>query len=626
MNYKFIFCFFLILNCAYIVNAQDFNFRKIDTKAKKKEVKRMHDAIMSVPEPYKFGYGVRNDSIFYSFYNENYLRKIFKKNTFLKGYNDGVLIDILTKKECLSATDKLEFYKNRPAIFMRKSQIYKNMKKVDDNRIEVFCGVIPEEYKYKEIEMNITFVKRRMRVIRVITFNPFSHVSSVLPFINLVEMSVPKSADYVIVKKIEESFFYFEENKSILREHDKVGFLEQIKDQLNDGWTVTGAKLTAFASVEGKLEDNQTLYKDRAQTVENCIKGYLPDNYKIPVKMGENWRQFKREIKGTAADTLLRYSKEEVKKIINENNLNDEMEHYLAPQRYVKLTTRLEKQMLAVDYSDLALLRSFEDGLREKRLKINDLKSNQAMIIKRILDKKIDFKEYLKIEIPDHSSLIDLKFNNLLLKTKLYPHADSVIIAYDKMIKLKPNDNRLKYNWVVYKQLYHRYEEKSFERIKKYTSILKNGEFNTERLELNNLLIELKHAPFKPKHRENIETKILNMIDSMKLRDKEKITIAYYTVSANSLKPTIKLMEELIDTGYEFKDFDIEIYVRCIIRDFDEENSKHLKMLNLLLERDKSRFCDIYSSYLEGGVTFQLLLEQYFKKQYLETCEENIVF
>ena len=45
-------------------------------------------------------------------------------------------------------------------------------------------------------------------------------------------------------------------------------------------------------------------------------------------------------------------------------------------------------------------------------------------------------------------------------------------------------------------------------------------------------------------------------------------------------------------------------------------------MLNAI-EMNKERFCKLYNSYLNEGVTFQLLENEYLRKTYCENCDKD---
>ena len=90
-----------------------------------------------------------------------------------------------------------------------------------------------------------------------------------------------------------------------------------------DDFIVRGVKIWAYASVEGNVELNEQLQKQRAENIKTALEKYLPAQVKYRIIARENWERFAEQLHGTEQDSLRQFTKNQIKELLKrEDNLS----------------------------------------------------------------------------------------------------------------------------------------------------------------------------------------------------------------------------------------------------------------------------------------------------------------
>jgi hypothetical protein len=153
---------------------------------------------------------------------------------------------------------------------------------------------------------------------------------------------------------------YFDKNKSDYTRAD----IEPIVQYLQaNKQSIVHADVTGFSSVEGPEERNIQLQQSRMQALLQLLQAVNEDSITTTTAAGENWEMFYQQIVGSAYSSWKQKSKEEVKRLLENEKNNRELEPLLSQQRraVIKLTTATvisfeQKMHLAADAYTKAMI------------------------------------------------------------------------------------------------------------------------------------------------------------------------------------------------------------------------------------------------------------------------------
>lgn len=110
-------------------------------------------------------------------------------------------------------------------------------------------------------------------------------------------------------------------------------------------FTVLGAQIDAFASVEGSEEINDRLQQQRAASIISAMQGVQKDTIAVKITTTENWKLFDEQVKTVPAFAVFKgKSHEQVKQMLADTVLAHKLEPWLAKERaaYIHLQVRID--------------------------------------------------------------------------------------------------------------------------------------------------------------------------------------------------------------------------------------------------------------------------------------------
>jgi uncharacterized protein YkwD len=115
-------------------------------------------------------------------------------------------------------------------------------------------------------------------------------------------------------------------------------------------------EIEAFSSLEGSDEINNNLQNKRAHSILNAIQDNQSDTIKSTVNAQPNWKLFDVQIESNSALSKLKgKSHTEIKAGLQNKDYAKSIEHYLAKQRYAKVTMSVTFELTDLQLSDTLL-------------------------------------------------------------------------------------------------------------------------------------------------------------------------------------------------------------------------------------------------------------------------------
>jgi uncharacterized protein YkwD len=195
----------------------------------------------------------------------------------------------------------------------------------------IVIGQIPPQYLNRKTDVRLLSIQKK-RICSVIQFQPIcgrflDHDPPLIPLplafqpdSNFRPNQAPEVFEFLVP---------FEKNST---EFDR-GLLDPLVELLESkDLFVRKAKIEAYASLEGTLENNQMLFEKRADRIVSVIEAVQEDSIPREVVATENWKDFLRDVKDSDHKFLAKLDSAELKDYVNENS--KELEYLLKGHRY----------------------------------------------------------------------------------------------------------------------------------------------------------------------------------------------------------------------------------------------------------------------------------------------------
>jgi hypothetical protein len=594
-----------------------------------KKCRPCFEAVRNMPLEIQFGLSLDfENNILFTISHKDWLFELLTSET------DGIAVDIVTKDRYNCDMENLEaksyiYGELQKPVYL--AELKSKIKKSIFDKYSVNLGKLPTKYIDKEIELNLLILKDNY----ICYHNHFFDIES--SRWELLDMGFFLDSLTYIERKYDnnyESDGFVMRNKQlrfeIPFEKDKFQYKQSDIKPLYDSLRLTEyniSKITirAYSSIEGKQERNFELQKLRAKSIVDALQKYQKQKIITEVNTSENWVQFLNDIENGYYAWLSDLTKKQIKDSIN-NGLSKELEPILNKHRKAVVILDLQKKTKFNNISNEELVKQFNTTISDRNLK----KANQiqSAFFERISTGLMSPQNLGKLEIPKEA-----EFGSLLNKIAIFKYFMSEEAIFDTYSELEllhdlaPKNPKVLYNLIAIKFAVWLYSYQTMD-----TTILKNQIQSIENLGIAKGLVErmmlnyhilkselaMKKGDFKSKNqsleyiREALEDASINQSDTLRL--------AKYFSSYSRYDWAKELLEDKVqnlDT-----DEDILFYylnLTLIDRNLIEDPDYRKIMLNAI-NINKERFCKLFNSILNGGITFQLLENKYLRKTYCENC------
>jgi hypothetical protein len=414
----------------------------------------------------------------------------------------------------------------------------------------------------------------------------------------------------------------FEKNKFNYLPED----IKPLYDSLNlTDFTIKKIKINAYSSVEGNLERNIELQEKRANSIVSALQAFQKPTIVTEVSSSENWVEFLNDISNTNYANLKDLSKAEIKaKLVGD--FSTELESYLKKHRKAVIILELEKKDKYKTKSSNELLNLFNNSVAESDIK--EALEIQNSIFQKLKDTEIDPSFLDKMVVPQQAKCAVILNKNAVIN---YIVKEAyLLISYNQLKRLEklfPKDGKIKYNLAVLKFKMWRYKAQKVDEVAFKKEILDLQNYGISLPLINRMLVNyhiVKSEFFLRKgdytNKDKSVNYIYNNYRKFPLLDSDYLSLTQYLAYYSNLEKAISILEEKVK-NIEVNEDLLFYYLNLTIIDkkLTQTSNYRTTMLNAV-NMNKNRFCKLFNACGNGGVTFQLLDDEFLRNTYCENC------
>ncbi len=596
-------------------------------------MKKCQDCISLINnKPKEIQFGIRrddNDNLYFIVNNKDWFDKMIKKG------GDGLTVDIVTKDRYNCSKDRIDknsVIKGEILKPMYKKELSENMLSSQYGEVIVKIGEVPQKFKNQEVEFNIIFLKNKY----LCYYNSFFDLKTyrwdlmdmgfyfdTLTYKSDLKTELTEQAKYILQNKRMKFEIPFEKNKSDYSSKD----IKPLYDSLNlTDFNIKKITIRAYSSIEGNEERNLELQQKRAQSIISAMQSYQTPLIVTDIKASENWVDFLNDIALTKYAGLADLSKAEIKERLKDKKLSAQLEPYLETHRKAVIILDLQKKNKYESLTEVELVNLFTKSISEQNLE--QAIEIQNSIFEKVQNHEIPTNYIDKLEIPVKS-----EYSLLLNKESMFKYLMNETDVYDTYKELSdleallPKDGHIKYNicalkfkvWLLGESAVNPEDfKKQINELKKYSippNLVKRMLINYEIIMCEYYMMQGDYI----KKDKSLKYTYTNF-KYVPLSDQDYLSLAQYFASYTKYDWAIKLLDKKVKSVDVDEDL-LFYYLNLTI--IDEKRTKRSDYRTILLNAyniNPSRFCELFDTFGEGGITFQLLENEYLRNSYCESC------
>ncbi len=575
------------------------------------------------PKEVKFGIKTEGENLYFEVNDKQWFDLLFKKT------GDGIAVDVVSKKR-YSCDVPVQPSQIRGELLppVYAVQLKKKLKKTADNRYRVLVGKTPTSLKNDELEFNILFLNNRALCKYYSIYNLESYpwdlldMGAYLDSLTYKNQKITTITDKTVTKYKTLNFTIpFEKNKSEYKPEDIRPMYDSLR--LTD-FNIKKINIKAYASVEGSLERNITLQEQRANSIANSLQSFQKPNIETTISSSENWVEFLNDITNTEFENLIPLSKKEVKsKLVGA--YSKKLEPILENHRKALVKLTLERKDKYKKLTVEELIPRFNAAIESDNLEEANIIQNS--IFKRLREKYTP-EALTQMNIPKQKKYITLLTKNSMIKYLI--NIAQMRIVRDELLKLQkldPNNKRITYNLAVLKFILwkNRVETVNKEKFKKEIIALKSVGISQkliDRMLVNFHIIKAQDDLQKRAYDEKDESVefIAETYENFPLSNYDYLSLAQFLTYYSNVNYAIDVLENKV------KEISVDenllfYYLNLTLTNRDLTKTANYKttLLNAI-NMNPERFCKIFNSTLNDGLTFQLLENIDLRVLYCENC------
>jgi hypothetical protein len=579
-------------------------------------------------KPKEVGFSIKreNNKLYFVVSDKNWAINLFKKS------GDGIAIDVVSKNRYDCDKD-IEIRQIKGTLLkpVYAKQLVRAFKQMKGNVFKVFVGTIPENLRNSELEFNILFLNNRTLCRYQTIFNIESY-----PW-DLLDMGVYLDSLSYATKRITNSKDKFRTRYKKLKfvipfQKNKAEYLPEDIKPLYDSLRLTDfnikkINIKAYSSIEGSVERNLELQEQRANSIAKSMQSFQKPDMEIEISSSENWVEFLNDIKKSKYKKFRELSKKEIKqKVVG--TVSTELEMYLKNHRKAVITLDLEKKDKYKEMSTEVLISTFNKYILEENI-------DEAVIVQNSLFEKLKEEnspdKLRQLNVPKQIKFLPILNKNSVFKYVL--NRAYAKIAFDELKnleKLDAKNGKIKYNITVLKFIIWR---NNWEKIK--TADFKKEILNLNKYKIAQTLIDRMLVNFHiVKAEKNMRAKqydakdasleyIIDTYENFKLSNNDYLSLAQFLTYYADIDEATYLLDDVVRTITVDEDLLFYYLNLTITNKYAVQAQDYRTIMLNAINMNKDRFCKLFNSSLEGGVTFQLLENEYLRKTYCESCKND---
>lgn len=567
----------------------------------------------------------------------DWFNEMFRKST------DGLGVDILLKADfdCDSKNTKYTTAVSRgtllPPIYLKDMK--DKMKVLADGMVMVDLGMLPQEFRGEEYELNLLLLSKKNLCHYTSFYNIKRYKWDLLDmglYTDTVIFNQENSSDKQIKTNTTSAkattYQYkklnftvpFEKNKTTYSKEDILPLYDSLSLNLYD---IKRIKIRAFSSVEGSKANNIKLQESRAKSIVEALQQYQTEKIEYDIASSENWLEFYNDIKGTSFSSLENSSKEQIKKKLESKTYSTSMESILSKHRKAIVEVEIEKKTTFKGLSEEQIVVEFKKSISNRDLET--AKELMNLAFQRVINNESPDNFLSNLEIPNQQ-----EFGLLQNRQSVFQYfldEEDLLATYNDFLELKrltPKAKAVNYNLIALKfKIWlagsEKIEPKEFE--KEIKSLSRYGIsqklINRMLINYNIILSEIhmfeRNYTAKDKNLKNIFMKYKYISPD----NQDILKLAQYFVAYGKYDWATKLIKPHIGKLNTDEDL-LFYYINLTVVDPKlVKSSSYKKIILNAIDINEIRFCSLFNSGLRDGISFQLLDMPNLKKNYCESCK-----
>lgn len=616
-------CLLFVSKAAFSQNTFDIIFNANDRNQKCKECIL---TFRQKPKEVRYSIKRENDNLYFEINDKNWFNLIFKNA------DDGVAIDIVLKDRYTCGIESINNTQIKGFLLkpVYSQELKRGLELSGDNIFRVKVGKIPNGLLKYDLEYNILFLGNKNLCQYYVTYDleyyswDLLDMGMYLDFLTYDTKQIRSSAkeSYATRNKTLKFIIPFKKNKSNYSRSD----IKPIYDSLRlTDFDIKTLNIKAYSSIEGISKRNIELQEQRANSIVAALQAFQKPTIKTVVSASENWVEFFNDIDGTKYENLKSLTKNDIRKKIA-GTVSKEIEYILKNHRKAVVELELEKKEKNKGESVNMLLAEFNRAIAEE--KIDKAKEIQNSIFEKIKTKEASAAILQKMAVSKQ-----VKYAKIINKNAAYKYMlneRQALIVHSELLdlqKLAPNDSEVKYNILAIEIILWRYKAIDIDEsklIKKINDLKKHGipKSLISRMMVN-FHIVIADKLMKNRDFDNKDKSVTYVNKNYKkfpLSDYDYLSLAQFFSLYGNSNLAVKLLERKARTIDIDEDL-LFYYLNLTLIDkkLTQDSNYRTIMLNAI-NMNKERFCKLFNAVDKGGVTFQLLEDDYLRDAYCENC------
>lgn len=571
-----------------------------------------------------------NNNIYFEVNNKQWFKQLFKN----KG--DGIAIDLVSKDRynCLLENPKPSQIRGELLKPVYASALKKGLKPSPkgENRFRTLIGKIPSNYTNKSIEFNMLFLSKRNFCRYQTIFNLQSYQWDLLDMGMYLDSITYKTRvdsqtnkeSYTLKHKNLQFTIPFEKNKSNYSQNDIKPLYDSLR--LTDFY-IKKINIRAYSSVEGNTERNLELQEQRANSIISALQTFQQPTIITEVSSSENWVEFLNDINNTDYVYLKDQKKSTIKAELN-TGLSNTLEPYLKNHRKAVINLELERIDRYKDKNINSLIGLFNKSLIEDKLDIST--EIQNSIFEKLKDEETDPNVLKQMSIPNQLKYVPFLNKNSTFKYLM--NEQNLIIVLNELKNLEelaPKDGKVKYNLAALKFKIWRHDVYPVDEEGFKEQILALEDYGISKDLIDKMMVNY-HIVLSEKNlrKQDYDEKdksvdyIYANYTNVTLTDYDYLSLAQYFLYYSNSDKSVEILADKVNNINSNENL-IFYYLNLTLVDKELTKTSDYRTIMLnALNMNKTRFCSIFNSLEDEGVTFQLLEDDFLRDTYCENCND----
>ena len=354
------------------------------------------------------------------------------------------------------------------------------------------------------------------------------------------------------------------------------------------------------------------------------MQSFQKPDIETEISSSENLVEFLNDITKSNYKNLRKLSKQDIKQKVT-GQVSQDLEVYLKNHRKAVITLDLEKKDKYKDMTTEVLISTFNKLIQEDNV-------DEALVVQNSLFEKLKEEkspEKLKrLNVPKQIKFVPVLNKTSMFKTIL--NQSYAKISFDELKnleKLHPNNKKIKYNLVVLKFVIWRNKWQEVNRNNFKKEILNLKKYKIAQPLIDRMLVNFHIVKAEKDIRaRNYDAKdesvefIVDTYENVDLSNYDYLSLAQFLTYYSDLDEATYLLDDVVRTITVDEDLLFYYLNLTITNKYAVATDDYRTIMLNAVNMNKKRFCKLFNSSLEEGVTFQLLENDYLRKTYCENC------